>query len=741
MTVETVARKPYTIPLYIKITLLLTGLALCVLIEVVTSAYTDRLLDEVHESAEIEMKAQAVTLTSMIENRFLLSDGLRAFVLSQLSDSSAVDPSAFAIFSSQFMENDSGIRNLSIYPDGIASLVYPIDDNDEILGMNLFVHADADVRDNAYRTLSSQAITILGPFELTQGGMGMLSRQAIYIDGQFWGFVSVVLDIPSIIQEAGIYNLNKGIALAVRAGDQILTGDAALFDDPEHLIPIPLPEGEWELAAAPIPERLASANQQAIGLKVLFYITLIFVLYFIYIQLTKKDKLQALVEERTRELESKENAVRYMAYHDSVTRLYNRAYFNEAMERQLQQSALSNEAFALIYLDVDNLKLINDSLGHYYGDMLLIEIADRLSQALNNSEVVCRLGGDEFTIILPAISDQEQVHQIAAAIITLFQQPFQLSDIEHYITASIGVAIYPEHGEDATSLVKNADTTMYRAKENGKNQYLLYNPAMHTEHKLTMEISNGLRRALENDEFVMHYQPQIEAATGQIIGLEALIRWNHPEQGMVSPGMFIPIAEESGLIVPIGEKVLQLVSAQSRAWQNAGYPPIKIAVNLSAKQFRHSALPSVIMQILQDSDINPCHIELEITENEAMRDDTQLMLQELREQGFIISIDDFGTQYSSLSYLTRLPVDKIKLDRSFVHGIANNTKDEAIIRAILLIAKHLELTVIAEGVETYEQLLFLSQHECHQIQGFLFHKPMAADAIEELLVQHQIWSR
>jgi EAL domain-containing protein (putative c-di-GMP-specific phosphodiesterase class I) len=287
-------------------------------------------------------------------------------------------------------------------------------------------------------------------------------------------------------------------------------------------------------------------------------------------------------------------------------------------------------------------------------------------------------------------------------------------------------------------LIRNADLAMYRAKEEGKNQYRFYDRTMYPEAEETMEIKNSLRKALERNEFLVHYQPQIDVMTGKMIGLEALIRWNHPKRGLIPPNRFIPIAEDTGLIVPIGERVLRIVCAQSRAWRQAGYAPIRIAVNLSARQFSEKDLAHTIKRIVDEHELSPSDLELEITENMAMKDEKQGILQELRDMGFTISIDDFGTQYSSLAYLKNLPIDRIKIDRSFVGGISRDNKDEAIIMAMLLIANRLNLAVIAEGVETHEQLTFLQDNHCHEIQGFIFHKPQPAEEIGRLLLLQSV---
>lgn len=751
----------YSTPLNIWIILIIAALFLTCLIGILTSSYKDRLMKESYRDAGIELSTNASALSSTIASKLLLSNGIRAFVNSEIADKHSFDPAHFELFASTFIQQIQGIRNLSIYPNGIAKFVYPLKNNEKIIGLNLFTHPDPAIRGNAERTKRTELLTLLGPFELTQGGMGILSRQSIFEGNQFWGFVSIVLDVPSILQEADLYNGYKGIDFAVRANNQVIMGDPRLFEASNLIAQVPLPEGYWEIAAVPKQVKLDSIQSRIRIIQGICAFSLLLILYFMYVQLTQKAKLQSLVKERTLNLETanqqleatyneltsaeeelrgqfqllenKEQAVRHMAYHDAVTGLYNRSFFNECVGALVMQSKQSQQSIAILFLDLDNFKLINDSIGHTYGDILLNEIGRRLSGALVEEETIARIGGDEFTIILPNVMDAAYVRQTAGQVIELFQQPFLLKDIEYFVTTSIGVALFPDHGEDASSLIRHADMAMYRAKEEGKNQYRFYDQTLNPDAEATVEIKNSLRRAIERDEFIVHYQPQIDVTTGRIIGLEALIRWMHPKRGMISPCSFIPVAEDSGLIVPISERVLQIVCAQSKAWQKAGLPPIRIAVNLSARQLMQKDLTDRVKQILDEAGLDPLYIELEITENMAMKDDKLATLHELRNMGFTISIDDFGTQYSSLSYLKRLPINKIKIDRSFISGIARDRKDEAIILAMLLIAQRLNLTVIAEGVETKKQLAFLQNNNCTDIQGFLFHKPLPADRIEPLL--------
>ncbi|MFB9279383.1 putative bifunctional diguanylate cyclase/phosphodiesterase [Cohnella cellulosilytica] len=719
-------------------TLLLGGL-----ISYLAKLYRDDLVRETHRDTAYELSAYASALSAAIESRLLLTNGVKAFVVNELAHGGAVSESRFRSFAADFMNGIPGIRNFSIYPDGIATLIYPAEGNDNVLGMDLFHHPDPEIRSNAERTMRTERMTVLGPRELTQSGLGLLSRQSVYYNDRFWGFVSAVLDIDPILQEVDLYNGDKGINFAVRANSLILMGDPQLFEETSIIKKLELSDGEWEMAAVPNREKLESVAAKSRIFQAVCAGSLLLLLYFLYVQLTQQARLQQLVAERTHNLEIANKTLEstfaqlsVAAYRDVVTGLNNRTYFNEQLEQKIESNRQSGDTLALLYLDLDHFKMINDSYGHLYGDMMLREVGKRLVELSLPEAEISRIGGDEFTVILPRIANMEQLRQIAHQVRELFQTPFPLRDTEHFMTTSIGIALFPMHAQNSADLIRNADLAMYRAKDEGKNLFRIYDVSLNPNAEETMEIKNSLRVALDKDEFMVYYQPQIEVRSGKIVGLEALIRWKHTKRGMIPPSSFIPIAEETGMIVPIGERVLRLVCAQSRAWQQAGLPPIRIAVNLSARQFAQKNLPARIGAILDEYDLDPRHIELEITENLAMKEDMQPALHTLRDRGFTISIDDFGTQYSSLNYLKLLPVDKIKIDRSFVSGIARERKDEAIIVAMLLIARRLNLTVIAEGVETSEQLAFLEENECHEIQGFIFSKPRPAEQIADLLARN-----
>lgn len=435
------------------------------------------------------------------------------------------------------------------------------------------------------------------------------------------------------------------------------------------------------------------------------------------------------------EIKKKEEILYNMEYYDSLTGLPNRSLFTDRLKMALAQSKRNNEMCALIILDLDNFKAINDTLGHSVGDMLLKQVAEKIKGYLREVDTVARIGGDEFIIIQPQIKDISDATRAADRILRKFQQPWILEGKEYYITASMGIGIYPNDGEDQQTIFKNADTALYRAKELGRNNYQLYTESMNQKVFQRLDIENSLRRAVEREEFVLFYQPQIDIRNGKIVGFEALLRWYHPDYGLVPPMEFIPIAEESGIIVSIGEWVLKTACMQNKKWIDSGLEPHLIAVNLSARQFQQNNVVEMIDRIRCEAGLGPELLELEITESTAMQDlDLTIdVVNQLRKKGIRVSLDDFGIGYSSLNYLKQLPIDTLKIDKSFVRDITANSKEEAIAKSVISLAHKLNLTVVAEGVETKEQLLFLKEEGCDKVQGYLFSKPLPAEEIEKML--------
>ena len=418
--------------------------------------------------------------------------------------------------------------------------------------------------------------------------------------------------------------------------------------------------------------------------------------------------------------------IEYLASHDSLTDLPNREMFNGMLRRAIEAAERYQRRFALLFIDLDRFKVINDSLGHDAGDRLLVEIGGRLRRALRSSDVVARLGGDEFVVILEEAAERPEVERIAGELLSVLSQPLQLSGHECQTTASIGIAMYPSDGTDMQTLTKNADIAMYLAKEDGKNGFRFFTREFKTQSIERLTLESALRRALERDQFTLHYQPKIDMASGQITGVEALLRWNHPDLGSVSPAQFIPLAEETGVIVPIGRWVLKEACAQNMAWQRRGLRPVTMAVNLSPRQFADGHLLQDVDEALLASGMSPVLLQLEVTESMVMRNVSRAIkiLDAIQSRGIRLAIDDFGTGYSSMSLMKQFPIDTIKIDRSFVRDLPVDSEDQAIAQAIISMGKALGMTVVAEGVETPEQQAFLRSHACDEMQGFLFSKPL-----------------
>ena len=432
-----------------------------------------------------------------------------------------------------------------------------------------------------------------------------------------------------------------------------------------------------------------------------------------------------------------EQQIQFQAFHDALTGLPNRLLLQDRFEQAKAHASRANARLMLLFLDLDSFKSINDTLGHDRGDALLQQIASRLSACMRETDTISRLGGDEFLILLPDLTPSEDATPVLAKLMEQMQQPFYADGHEILTSVSMGVTIFPDDGTSFESLFKKADMAMYKAKGDGRNTYRFFDEAMNVEAVEHQFIRNGLRRALERNEFVLHYQPQIDRASGAIFGVEALIRWNHPQFGMVSPARFIPVSEESGLIVPIGDWVLREACRQAMAWQRAGLPELCMAVNLSAVQFKRGSVEQSVIHALEESRLNPALLELELTESILIQNAEGVLdcVKRLKLLGVKLSIDDFGTGYSSLSYLKRFDIDKLKIDQSFVRDLGSDPDDAAIVRAIIQMARSLNLRTIAEGVETADMLHQLRVFGCDEAQGYHFARPMSADEVASYLRQ------
>lgn len=437
---------------------------------------------------------------------------------------------------------------------------------------------------------------------------------------------------------------------------------------------------------------------------------------------------------RYEELNSNKENMKKLAYTDYLTELPNRTAFTEMLDN-IMLTLRNDEIIGIMDIDLDNFKNINDTLGHSYGDELLIDVTHRLKQAIDENDYLARIGGDEFVILTQNLNDTASYEDKIKKVRNVFKYPFVLSTKEYFVTVSIGVAFAPEDGKTAQSLIKNVDSAMYMAKANGKNTYAYFEQALNKMITDKMELQSELRNAIDNKEFVLFYQAQMNIYDKKVIGFEALIRWNHPTKGLLYPNDFIYLAEESGLIVPIGKWVLKCACKQLYEWNKMGYKDIVMAVNLSARQFKDNDLIQTIYETIEETGINPKSLELEITESVVLEDIDYTIetIKELKKIGVSFSLDDFGTGYSSMSYLKRLPVNNLKIDKSFLDTIMDDTDDQKIVQAIITLAKNLNLNVIAEGVERAEQEQFLKESNCSEAQGYLYSKPVPKDQAEEFL--------
>lgn len=481
----------------------------------------------------------------------------------------------------------------------------------------------------------------------------------------------------------------------------------------------------------PLVEKM-EATQIKIVVGVVSALALLYLFLFLIVR-----RADQIITRQDRERQDNEQRIRHQAFHDSLTGLPNRNSFLEHISEAIERSRRSGKVGGLLFLDLDRFKLVNDSLGHDAGDQLLRVTAARIQKCLRETDVAFRMSGDEFVVILESLDKGEHAALAAQRIMQEMAAPISLSGCEVIVNVSIGITIFSGDSADVQVLLKEADSAMYRAKQVGQNHYELHTPGLNIAAHERLSMETDLQRALQNREFVLHYQPKIDTATKAIVSVEALLRWNHPTRGLVQPNTFIPLLEDTGLINPVGEWVLRQAACQAQAWIDAGLEPIRVSVNISAKQFRSHILVDTVSRTLAESRLDPRYLELELTESMFIENAERSIeiMQELKRLGVSLSIDDFGSGYSSLAYLKQFPVDYLKIDRSFVTDLLSSNKDAAIAVAISALAHSLNLKLVAEGVEDEAQVDFLEKQGCHELQGYLFGRPVAPEELQQLLRQ------
>jgi diguanylate cyclase (GGDEF)-like protein len=620
----------------------------------------------------------------------------------------------------------------------------------------------------AQRQNDSLSVDRPRPHPGSPGGQLQFSRRLNAEGGDFAGVVVVAVDADYFVSgyetsklgQRGVLGIlgSDGVFRARRTGDVVSSGDAVDYastvagadqDDTATSVSVNSWDGVRRYTSArplydfPLAvvvglsedEQMAAADRSS---RVTLWWAFCGSALLVLVVATLGRTSWQLAQSRRRESEERlahAKRVEYFAYHDGLTTLPNRSLFSKLLSQATGEARRYHRQLAVLFLDLDRFKHINDTLGHEAGDQLLQEVASRLKACLRDSDTVARLGGDEFVVLLPELPEENHATAVARKILSGIAKPFVLLGHEFRVTTSIGISVYPGDGLDEQTLMKHADIAMYRAKEEGKNQFQFFSENLNAQSLERLALESSLRYALEHNEFRLHYQAKRDMRSGQITGMEALLRWQHPDLGTVAPMKFIPIAEETGLIIPIGRWVLKTACLQNVAWQKQGLPRLSVAINLTARQFSDDALLPDLASILRDTGMDARLLELEITESLLMHDLVRALhtLTALKDMGVRIAIDNFGSGYVSLSALKQFPLDTIKIDRSFIRDVASGSDDKALAEAVIAMGRTLSLTVVAQGVETKAQVDFLREHACDELQGFYFNRPVPAEQFEKLL--------
>lgn len=710
-----------------------------------------------------DLSSHSVTLSSVIDERFALLRGIDAFIRTVGFDAEEED---ILQFIEKVHTHSPGIKSVIIAPNGVIQYVFPIEGNEPILGSDYTSNVNLATPEILELTLSSRTITLDGPRELVQGGIGIIARQAIYDGEQFTGIIAISIDFEELIRRASLDSTIEkydSFVISNREG-KILYGNYYEPSDDRISIPVSLQNEQWTFSAA-LPKKVRNqilffaVVMEMAGLAVIALQFHAFRRQFLFnaklerlvnqrtaaLRNANEDLLAVeeelryqneLLENRTIELEISERKYEQLAYQDALTLISNRWHFIEEMQQMLSIKRGSQQKLALFFFDINQFNLVNDTFGHTVGDELLVAMANRISNSALGYKLFARLGGDEFVIVCDRISNTDDAKVIADQIIALFTESFQIRKLNIHTSVRIGIALYPDHGNTLEELMKHADLAMYHAKKHSDLHYRFFDSAMMEQLLQKRDFPTMFQNALDNKEIILHYQPQIDIATSRIVGLEALARWQHPERGLLYPNDFIPLAEETGLVTALTDYVIEEVCKQSQEWKKKGLPTIRISLNLSSAWFFKKDVEEEFFATLKRYDVSPKDIELEITENIALMDECYPVLETLLQAGVTVAIDDFGLAYSSLSYLKRFPINKIKIDKGFIHGIGLNHIDETIVQAISFITKRLNYEVIAEGVESMEQANFLHKHGCSSAQGYLYYRPIPVDQVEQLLAEN-----
>jgi len=632
--------------------------------------------------------------------------------------------SQFDTYAKEVLESIGGVSNLQLAPDGVIRKIYPLKGNEKAIGHNIL--ADDHRLKEALLAIADHRLTLAGPFTLIQGGIAIIGRNPIYLphkEGEtFWGFATAVIYLKDLIDSTELESLEeRGYSYQLRRIHPD-TGDNKVFyrstrplTEDNYTGTIHVPNATWTLA---ISLSDTKTNWYISFSYIVSVLAALLIAWMVSYVLKQPAKLKQIVNEKTYQLEQ-------LSYHDYLTSLANRRYFVEKLEDLLATRIHNNNLAALMYLDLNNFKKINDSMGHNSGDYLLQQLAVRLKECVGPADIVARFGGDEFCILLLEEESIRNVSKIAEEIITAIAQPILLNNKTVEVSTSVGITMIPTDGADVNSILRNADMAMYAAKNSVKGGFLFYNKSLREYAAAKSQLEDELIVAINEEQFELHYQPIVSLSTGGISGYEALIRWLHPEKGMLYPDKFIALAEETDRIIDIGYWVMKEVCHHILEHESGPHCRYRFAINLSPIQFKDPLLLQKTRDILEESKVDGRFLEFEITESCFMEnvDDAVHTIQQFKAIGISVAIDDFGTGYSSFALLKKLPINKLKIDKSFIDDLETNINDQQIVQGLISMAHKLQLSVVAEGVETEVQKRLLKQYHCDSGQGYLFSKP------------------
>ncbi|WP_187355193.1 putative bifunctional diguanylate cyclase/phosphodiesterase [Paenibacillus tengchongensis] len=678
-----------------------------------------------YRAEKADLSSQAFALTSSIEEKALIVKGISSFVQTAGFDA---DPALINQYLHNTYNNSGHVLSIAIAPQGVIRYIYPLSGNTEVLGKDLLLDSALSTPGLIQETIHSRSVTIDGPRMLAQGDKGIIIRQAVYSGNTFTGIVSVSVPIEDIAEQV-LAGTSTGYVMNEERS--LLFGSPVPEDKEQITVPVELYNQHWLLGTRLSPHKKWEILRSILWIELAFLLISVFTLYVLWQQGRFHRELERVVSIRTRDLHISKRLFEKLAHYDSLTEIPNRRFFMDELERRLQCTE-PLQTYTLFFFDLNKFKEINDTLGHSTGDEVIKQLAQRLQGGKLPCEMLARTGGDEFVMLFGDIP-REQIPDIAAAISGLISETLLVAGAHLSLSTSIGISLYPEHSQNAEELLNFAAMSMNAAKVLEDRNYFVFDWALREKLEQKAMISKYLHTALEREEFVLYYQPQMDASTGTMVGMEALIRWNHPEKGLIGPGAFIAAVEDAGLMIQLTDWVLKEVCRQLCEWREQGVPILRTSINISNSWFYNRNLIENLLALLEHHQLDTDVLEFEITESTALLEEHYPLLQQMRDHGIVVSIDDFGTKYSSLNYLKHFPVNKIKIDRTFIAGIGVSSIDETIIKSIVYVASQLGYDLIAEGVETPEQAEFLVRHQCPHIQGFLFYPPLPADEIIKLV--------